>query len=76
MPSPPCPLNPGAEHQPLPCAHLAVAEAAVACEPELRWWASVPPALPVCAPVPSGSMPGIVESSTCTDMEGLHTRVQ
>ena len=61
-------------NQPLPCAHLAVAAAAGACEPKLRGCASVLPALPACAPVPSGSMPGMVESSTCTDKEALHTR--
>ena len=70
-PSPHCSPFPGANHQALPCAHLAVAEAAGACEPELSWCAPVLPGLPACAPVAFSSMPGMVDSSTCTHKEGL-----
>ena len=75
-PSPHCSPIPGAKYQPLPSAYLAVAEAAGACGPELRWCASVLPALPACAPVAFGSMPGMVESSTCIYKEGLHTTAE
>ena len=66
-----CSPLPGARYQPVPCAHLVVAEAAGACEPRLSRCASVLPALPACAPVAFGSMPGMVASSTCSYMKNL-----